>query len=205
MFRALYRALGPQHWWPGKTRLEIIVGAILTQNTAWGNVEKAIANLREADILSVSGLRRVKKRRLAGLIRPAGYFNQKAIKLKAFVRFLDDEYGGNLRRMGREPAQRLRKKLLSVHGIGPETADSILLYAFGKRVFVVDAYTVRILSRHRMIDDGAPYAAVQRFMTERLPRSARLYNEFHALLVRAGKEFCRKIPLCGECPLRIFL
>lgn len=205
MYHTLYESLGPQHWWPGDTPLEIIVGAILTQNTAWGNVERAIAQLKKAQLLSIRGLRGVDRRRLARLIRPAGYFNQKAIKLKAFIEFLDREYLGNLKRMMREPHIRLRRKLREVHGVGPETADSILLYACGRPVFVVDAYTVRILSRHGLIKADLPYEEVQHYLTERLPRSANLYNEYHALLVRLGKEFCRKVPRCEECPLKVYL
>ena len=204
MYRELHTAFGPQHWWPGETPIEIIVGAILTQNTAWGNVERAIDNLKAARLLSVSGLRRVARHRLARMIRPSGYFNQKAIKLKAFINFLDVEYGGSLKRMGKERTPSLRRKLLGVHGIGPETADSILLYAFGRRVFVVDAYTVRILSRHHLIAERASYDKIQRYLTGRLPRSTRLYNEYHALFVHAGKEFCRRKPRCGECPLKRF-
>ncbi|MDD5555940.1 MAG: endonuclease III domain-containing protein [bacterium] len=202
IYRTLYGAFGPQHWWPGETPLEVIAGAILTQNTAWGNVEKAIENLRRAGLLSAAGLRRATGRRLAALVRPAGYFNQKAGRLKAFIAHLDRAHGGSLARMGRVPAAALREELLAVRGIGPETADSILLYAFGKRAFVVDAYTVRILGRHGLIRAGASYGEVRRFLEERVPARARLYNEFHALLVRAGKEFCRTRPRCDGCPLR---
>lgn len=205
IYRALYRALGPQHWWPGETRLEVIIGAILTQNTAWGNVEKAITNLRNARLLSVTGLRRVRRRTLAALVRPAGYFNQKAVKLKAFISFLDKNYGGSLARMGRTPVTRLREELLNVHGIGPETADSILLYAFKKPSFVVDAYTVRILGRHSLVPVDVSYHEVQRFIAGGVAESVRLYNEFHALIVRLGKDFCRKKPRCDACPLRQFL
>ncbi len=201
MYEELFKASGPQHWWPGETPFEVITGAILTQNTAWGNVEQAIGNLKRARLLSVKRLAGVSRRRLARLIRPSGYFNQKAVKLRAFLNLLREEYGGSLRRMGRERTPALRRKLLAVHGIGPETADSILLYAFGRAAFVVDAYTTRILSRHNLIPADAPYHEVQRFMTGRIPRSARLYNEFHALIVRAGKEFCRKAPRCAQCPL----
>ena len=204
IYHELFRTFGPQRWWPGETPLEVIVGAILTQNTAWGNVERAIANLKKARLLSVEGLAGAPRRTLARLIRPSGYFNQKAVKLGAFIDFLRDEYGGSLRRMARERTPALRRKLLAVHGIGPETADSILLYAFGRRVFVVDAYTARLFSRHGCVEARTPYAEIQRYLMERVPRSVRLYNEFHALIVRAGKEFCGKIPRCVECPLRHF-
>lgn len=203
MYRELFRTFGPQHWWPGETPLEVIVGAILTQNTAWGNVERAIRNLKKARLLSVKGLAGVPRRTLARLVRPSGYFNQKAITLRAFIDFLRDEYSGSLCRMARERTPALRRKLLAVHGIGPETADSILLYAFGRRVFVVDAYTVRIFSRHNFVPEDASYHEVQRFIAGNIPKSVRLYNEFHALIVRAGKEFCRTTPRCDICPLKI--
>lgn len=203
IYDALFKAFGPQRWWPGETPIEVIVGAILTQNTAWGNVERAIANLKAARLLSVAGLTSAPQQRIAQLVRPSGYFNQKAVKLKAFTDFLSGEFGGSLDRMARERTQSLRRKLLDVHGIGPETADSILLYAFGKRVFVVDAYTIRILSRHNLIPENTPYHEAQRFITARVPKSARLYNEFHALIVRLGKDFCRKTPRCESCPLRL--
>lgn len=202
IYRKLRRRFGPQGWWPGETPFEVIVGAILTQNTAWGNVAVAIANLKKARLLSARGLTRVPRAHLARLIRPSGYFNQKAVKLKAFMAFLNRGYGGSLARMGREPTASLRGKLLAVHGIGPETADSILLYAFDRPVFVVDAYTVYVLSRHGLISPGARYDEVQRYLTARVPGSARIYNEYHALFVRVGKEFCGKRPRCGGCPLK---
>ena len=195
------RRFGPQGWWPGETPFEVIVGAILTQGTAWANVERAIANLKAARLLSVRGLGRVPRGRLARLIRPSGYFNQKAVKLKAFMAFMRREYGGGLAAMGREPTAPLRAKLLAVHGIGPETADSILLYAFGRPAFVVDAYTVRVLSRHGLLPPGAGYGEAQRYLVSRLPRDARLFNEFHALFVRVGKEYCGRRPRCAGCPL----
>jgi endonuclease-3 related protein len=201
IYRRLYTAFGPQHWWPGDSPLEIIIGAILTQNTAWGNVERAIGNLKKARLLSAKGLRGVHRRRLARCIRSAGYFNQKAIKLKAFLKFLDGEYGGSLKKMIQEPAHILRRKLLGVHGIGPETADSILLYACERPVFVVDAYTARILVRHGFIGADWSYEKIQNHLTAVLPRRASLYNEYHALLVRLGKDYCRKNPRCGDCPL----
>lgn len=205
IYGALFDAFGPQHWWPGETPFEVIVGAILTQNTAWGNVERAIANLKSAGLLSVDGLSRAPRRKIARLVRPSGYFNQKAVKLKAFIDFLHNGYGGSLDRMARERTPMLRRRLLDVHGIGPETADSILLYAFGRPVFVVDAYTKRIFGRHGLIPEDTPYHDVQRFITARVPKSVRLYNEFHALIVRLGKDFCRKTPKCEQCPLRRFL
>lgn len=205
-YLAMSDALGPMRWWPAGSPFEVIVGAILTQNTAWTNVERAIANLRRERLLTLKGIERTSNQRLAKLIRSSGYFRQKAIKLKAFVRFLQDEYGGSLKRMFVTPTEDLRKKLLAVHGIGPETADSILLYAGMHRVFVVDAYTRRILSRHGLANGKEDYDEIRVMFEDRLPRDVQLYNEFHALIVNTGKKWCRtKIPLCTECPLAKFL
>lgn len=204
LYNRLFRALGPQHWWPGETPLEIAVGAILTQNTAWSNVEKAISNLKSAGCLNFKKLSERSAADLARLIRPAGYFNIKAKRLKTFIRWVDETYG-SLDKMFERPADKLREELLSVNGIGPETADSILLYAGGKPVFVIDAYTKRIFSRHFLMSADDDYAAYQKLMMTRLPSDPRLYNEYHALIVIAGKEFCRKRnPLCTECPLNGF-
>jgi len=184
----------------------VIVGAILTQSTAWGNVEKAIANLRAAQLLTPSAMLRVRTQRLAMLVRPSGYFRQKAKKLKAFVRFLHAGYGGSLKRMFRTPTSELRERLLSVHGIGPETADSILLYAGNHPVFVVDAYTHRIFGRHGITDGKPDYEKVRAFIETSIPPQAELFNEFHALIVNTGKNWCRKkAPRCEECPLRPLL
>jgi len=205
-YEMLSGALGPMHWWPAQTPFEVIVGAILTQSTAWGNVERAIANLRAARMLTASAMLHAPAARLAELVRPSGYFRQKAKKLKAFVRFLQNEYGGSLKRMFQTPTLELREKLLSVHGIGPETADSILLYAGNHPVFVVDAYTHRILGRHGITDGKPEYEKVRAFIEISIPREAGLYNEFHALIVNAGKNWCRKsAPRCQECPLRTLL
>lgn len=205
-FRALHSALGPQHWWPARTRFEVILGAILTQNTAWVNVERAIANLRRNRLLTPRAIERVPAPRLAQLIRSSGYFRQKAKKLKAFVRFLREEHGGSLARMFRTPTQQLREKLLAVHGIGPETADSILLYAGKHPVFVVDAYTKRIFSRHGLVSEKVGYEEMRETLERTLPRDAALYSEFHALLVQVGKNWCRPTaPHCDACPLGPFL
>lgn len=205
-YQALHAALGPQHWWPGRTRFEVIVGAILTQNTAWVNVVPAIRNLRRERLLSAAGIERVPSARLARLIRSSGYFRQKARKLKAFVVFLRRSYEGSLARMFRTPTAELREKLLAVHGIGPETADSILLYAGGHSVFVVDAYTKRILDRHALLPARADYEDIRQAFETNLPSDAALYNEFHALLVNTGKNWCRpRAPRCDSCPLRGFL
>jgi endonuclease-3 related protein len=201
-YEAMSGALGPMRWWPAKTPFEVIVGAILTQSTAWGNVERAIANLREAKLLTPSAILRVRTSRLAVLIRPSGYFRQKAKKLKAFVRFLHTQYGGSLRRMFLTPTPELREKLLSIHGIGPETADSILLYAGNHAVFVVDAYTHRIFGRHGITNGKPAYEEVRALIETSIPRQAELFNEFHALIVNTGKNWCRKsVPRCEKCPL----
>lgn len=215
-YHSLFATLGPQHWWPSSKSggpFEVIVGAILTQSTAWTNVEKAIANLRRARMLTPRAIERIPLPRLARLIRPSGYFRQKANKLKAFVRFLRHDYGGSLARMFRTPTAELREKLLAVHGIGPETADSILLYAGAHPVFVVDAYTRRILLRHSIIAEkptrllpGSSYEEMRILFESSLPRDPHLFNEFHALLVHVGKHFCRPHePRCHACPLRDFL
>ena len=205
-FQTLHSALGPQHWWPARTKFEVILGAILTQNTAWVNVERAIANLRRERLLTPRAIERAPAPRLARLIRSSGYFRQKTKKLKAFVRFLRVEFGGSLARMFRTPTAQLRARLLAVHGVGPETADSILLYAGEHPVFVVDAYTRRILSRHGLASEKAGYEVIREFFESRLPRDSALFSEYHALLVQVGKNWCRpSAPRCETCPLRPFL
>jgi endonuclease-3 related protein len=205
-YSALLGALGPQHWWPGRTQFEVIVGAILTQNTAWVNVERAIRNLRRERLLTPRAIERVPRARLGRLIRSSGYFRQKAAKLKAFVAFLREEYRGSLARMFGTPTVELRAKLLAVHGIGPETADSILLYAGNHPVFVVDAYTRRILARHAIASDKATYDEIAQVFSRSVPRDAALFNEYHALLVNVGKHWCRaRAPRCDSCPLGPFL
>jgi endonuclease-3 related protein len=205
-YNSMFTAFGPQHWWPGKTQFEVIVGAILTQNTSWTNVERAISNLRNAGLLSPLAIEEAPLRRLERMIRSSGYFRQKARKLKAFCKFLRGEFGGSLKRMFETPTIVLREKLLGVFGIGPETADSILLYAGDHPVFVVDAYTKRMLTRHGWIHEKAKYEDV-RWMFERdFPGDVKRFNEFHALIVNTGKNFCRTHdPLCGECPLGRYL
>jgi endonuclease-3 related protein len=202
----LFAAHGPQHWWPGRTPFEVIVGAILVQNTAWTNVASAIENLRREKLLTARAIESVSTPRLARLIRSSGYFRQKGKKLKAFVRFLRQQYQGSLAKMFRAPSSILREQLLSVHGIGPETADSILLYAGHHPVFVVDAYTRRILERHGLAHPKLGYEQVRQLFERSLSPDAALYNEFHALIVRTGKHFCRpREPRCGECPLKSLL
>jgi endonuclease-3 related protein len=176
-YRALYRAWGPQHWWPADTRFEVIVGAYLTQNTAWTNVERALANLRAAGLLNIDGIRRVKLSRLERLIQPSGYFRQKATRLKTFVAFLDKEHGASLDRLFSQATDKLREELLSLDGVGPETADSILLYAGNHPVFVVDAYTRRILARHEILPDKADYEDVRKLMERALAPLALEHGE----------------------------
>jgi endonuclease-3 related protein len=204
-YRRLLKAYGPQHWWPADSRFEIMIGAILTQNTAWNNVERAVANLKREGLMTSGALDRVSLSRLAKMIRPSGYFRVKAGRIKAFVRFLIQQYGGDLKRMMSEPASILRSKLLSVKGIGPETADSILLYAMEVPVFVIDTYTRRVLSRHRMTPSKVSYDSLQRYFMDRLQPRPDLYNEFHALLVKVGKEHCKPTPACQGCPLKVYL
>ena len=202
LYEELYRSFGPQHWWPARTRFEIVIGTILTQNTAWSNVEKAIANLRKEKLLSPLSLKNVKKKKLAALIRPAGYYNIKTERLKNFVNFLFKKYDGSLRKMFLRDTPRLKEELLSVKGIGMESADSILLYAGRKPIFVIDAYTKRVLSRHDIIDKDSDYESVQRLFMDNLPTDHRIFNEYHALLVRLAKDICRKKPRCHICPIK---
>jgi endonuclease-3 related protein len=201
IYQLLYDAFGPQHWWPGETPFEIMTGAILAQNTNWANVEKAIANLKSAGQMTPGALHRIDLTRLAELIRPAGYFNIKAKRLKNFVNWLFENYNGELIDLESIDTDRLRTELLAIKGVGRETADSILLYALGRPVFVVDAYTARITLRHELIEPGADYEQLRELFESNLPEDVRFYNEYHALLVRAGKEFCRPKAKCHGCPL----
>lgn len=234
-YSALYSRWGPQNWWPAQSRLEVIVGAYLTQNTNWSNVERAIANLRRERVLSLRALRQIPLRQLEKLIRSSGYFRQKAKKLKVFVRFLDSRYSGSLDRLFAQPTNKLREELLALNGVGSETADSILLYAGNHPVFVVDAYTRRVLERHGHISKKTAYEEIRALlenavasstpgtldwqrsgsdprhpvsrMSRRGSRSdlAQHYNEWHALIVRVGNQYCRSTPKCEQCPLREFL
>ncbi len=201
-YSSLLAAFGPQHWWPGETPFEVIVGAILTQNTSWTNVERAIANLRGAGLLSPAAIEQAPRPRLERLIRSSGYFRQKGRKLKAFCAYLRRGYGGSLERMFETPTATLRQELLGVFGIGPETADSILLYAGRHPVFVVDAYTRRMLMRHGWASEESDYEEIRALFEDRFPGDIARFNEFHALIVNAGKNFCRPArPDCGRCPL----
>ncbi|MBI3581206.1 MAG: hypothetical protein HY098_03885 [Nitrospinae bacterium] len=202
VYRALSRGFGPQRWWPAKTPLEVCVGAVLTQNASWQNVERAISNIRRAGALSLGRLTEMPEGELADLIRPSGYFRLKAKRLKHLLEFLSDGGGArwrlNLRRM---PLDAARERLLGVHGVGPETADSILLYAADMPSFVVDKYTLRVGARCGWFPHGTKYEAARSWFVRTLPSDAGLYNEFHALMVRLGSQCCKTKPVCGECPI----
>jgi endonuclease-3 related protein len=201
LYNTLYQAFGPRDWWPGDSPFEVAVGAILTQNTAWRNVEKAIGNLKTSGLLSPHTLQHLPAGDLAALIRPAGYYNIKARRLKHFVNFLYTETGGDLEGLLAEDLDTLRDKLLSINGIGPETADSILLYAGNHATFVVDAYTKRILSRHGLLPEEVSYDEVRSFFMDCLEPDAAMFNEYHALLVCLGHSFClKRNPKCSACP-----
>ena len=203
-YQLLLKRFGPQGWWPGRTRFEIAVGAILTQNTAWTNVEKAIRNLRNTGALSFRGMRGISNQKLAAAIRPSGYFNQKTAKLRAFLAWLEEHGGrsGSLKRALTGPLELVRDSLLTVKGIGPETADSILLYAGERNTFVIDAYTRRVLERHGLAGGGENYESLRELFEQSLPPDTAIYNEYHALFVRLCKEHCsRRNPKCKDCPL----
>lgn len=197
LYHRLFDAYGPQHWWPGDTPFEVMVGAVLTQNTAWTNVEKAIANLKQAGKLELLPMGRMRLQRLAGLIRPAGYFNVKARRLKHLCRWLT--FNGGIKRLSRRPTPELRESLLEVHGIGPETADDILLYAFQRPVFVIDAYTRRLLQRLKMIRGNEDYETLRGYIETALAPDTSLFNEYHALIVRHAKEKCLGNGDCIHC------
>jgi len=202
IYGRLDAAYGDQRWWPGETPFEVAVGAILTQNTAWPNVERAIANLKEAGLLEPAKLAALPAQAVAPFIKPAGYYNVKAGRLRRFLDFLFEEYGGDVAAMAQETLVTVRPKLLAVRGVGPETADSILLYACGLPTFVVDAYTYRVLRRHGLAQDAATYDELKELFESNLEADVRLYKQYHALLVRVGRERCRRRePLCEGCPL----
>ncbi len=202
IFSRLYSAFGAQHWWPADSAFEVIVGAILTQNTSWSNVEKAITALKEKKLLSPQKLYRLKPKQLATLIRSAGYYNIKAARLKSFLKFFFENHAAEIKSMAKTDLTVLRKQLLAVNGIGQETADSILLYALNKPIFVVDAYTKRIFSRHGLIKEETEYLQVQDIFMRNLKKDAKLFNEYHALLVKLAKDYCHKQnPKCEICPL----
>lgn len=209
MHDRLVSAYGPQFWWPAETAFEVILGAYLTQNTAWKAVERSLENLRAAGALSISGLRAISEERLRELIRPSGFITRKAPALKAFVAMLDEEFGGSLKRLAAAPTEEVRRRLLSLPGVGEETADAILLYALGHAVPVADEYLRRIAERHRLVDSGArrPRYEVLTDLTRRAfsddaaKSHALLFNEFHALTVAVGKAHCGRVPKCEGCPL----
>ena len=201
IYQLMFDRFGEQHWWPGDSRFEIIVGAILTQNTNWANVEKAITNLKNADALCPEKLYKMETDTLAGLIKPAGYFNLKAGRLRNFLTWLFENYDGQVDAVENLSVWDLREQLLSIKGIGPETADSISLYAYGKGVFVVDTYASRVMVRHGMIEPEAGYEQIREFMEAALNSDVKLFKEFHALLVQVGKNYCKPKAKCIGCPL----
>lgn len=209
-YRSLYSHFGPQHWWPANSKFEVVVGAILTQNTNWQNVERAIKNLKKEKLLTARAIDQVHLSTLKKAIRPAGFFNQKSVRLKIFTNHLKENHNFSLTKMFSQDISPLREELLSLKGIGPETADSIILYGAEKPIFVVDAYTRRILSRHNVVNEAADYGTIQKVFEKNLTGSYRgnveVYNEYHALIVRTAKEFCKaKEPNCEGCPLEKFL
>ena len=205
IYNRLVEAYGPQHWWPEGSVLEVMVGAVLTQNTNWQGVEKAIANLNKNGLLSLDKLHHRPIEELAEFIKPAGYFNLKARRLKNLIGMVAEAYGGDLNAMGQMETAQLRQELLSVNGVGPETADSILLYAFHRPIFVVDTYTYRVTSRHGLIEEEVNYQALQDLFMHHLPLDVEMFNEYHALLVRVGKLHCKRKARCEGCPLEPLL
>jgi len=202
IYKILFHSFGPQKWWPAQTPFEVMVGAILVQNTNWNNTKRAIDQIKSRHLLTPKKLSTLRLKTLASLIRPAGYFNVKAKRLKNFLAFFVDRYGAQVRKMKARDCKQLRRELLDVNGIGEETADSMLLYALNKPFFVVDAYTRRIFSRHSLIKKDASYQEIQAMLMAHLGKDVSLFNEYHALIVRLAKEFCRTKPLCEQCPLK---
>ena len=206
IYEKLFATFGPQGWWPASSPFEVAIGAILTQNTNWKNVEKAINNLKKHCLLSPKKLKEIDEKKFSMMIKSAGYYNQKAKKIKEFVKFLIENYNGKMEEMKKENPEDLREKLLSIKGIGRESADSILLYALDMPVFVVDAYTYRIMLRHGLIYEDITYDELKELFEKNLPHDVKIFNEYHALLVKVGKEFCKKsVPKCNGCPLEEFL
>ncbi len=201
IYHQLMAHYGPQYWWPAQEPFEVIVGAILTQSAAWGNVEKAIANLKSAKALSPQALRRLPASELARLVHPCGYYNAKALKLKSLAHWLGEYYGDDLKKLLASDTCHLRQQLLSIHGIGQETADSIILYAANKPIFVIDAYTRRIITRIGLAPSSDSYTAYQALFMDNLPADTQIFNEYHALLVCLAKNICRSRPLCRQCCL----
>jgi endonuclease-3 related protein len=205
-FRKLKSFYGPQRgWWPGESRFEVMIGAVLVQHANWRNAEKALHNLKLFRLLSPEKLRELDEETLQEAIRPAGQFRQKARRLKALVGWLCDRYDGDMDRARRAPVSRLREELMELPGIGPETCDTILLFALDLPEFVVDTYTYRVLSRHHLAPEETSYEEMQALFHENLPRDPEPFKEYHALLVEVGKEFCRPEPKCDRCPLKLYL
>lgn len=204
-FDALFRHYGKQHWWPAKTRLEIMLGAILTQNTAWANVDLALSNLRKADALTFQALEESSREQIAEWIRPSGFFNQKSGYIKAMIEMIRDRFDGSLDNLFSLETRELREELLSWKGFGKETADSVILYAANKPAFVVDAYTKRICTRHEWVNEKVKYDDLAKLFTDHLPEDTQLFNEYHALIVQVCKEHCNTKPKCEGCPLEPFL
>ncbi len=202
IYENLFKSFGKQYWWPGDTDFEIVIGAILTQNTNWTNVEKAIKNLKDAKVFTPEKLYEIDIDDLAQLIKPSGYFNVKAKRLKHFIEWLFLNYNGSLSKLFKLDYPTLRGQLLSVNGIGKETADSIILYAAEKPTFVVDAYTKRVLVGHGLITEDYDYDAIKALFEDNLPKEVPLYNEYHALIVMVGKYYCKPKMQCEECPLK---
>jgi len=201
-FESLLSYYGRQQWWPAENAFEVVIGAILTQNTVWTNVEKAIINLKTHRVLSPEKLEEIKEETLASLIKPTGFFNQKAKRIKTFLAFLNDKYNNSIERMAQVNFEVIRSELLAINGIGAETADSVLLYACNKPTFVVDAYTKRIFSRIGYIIESMSYEELKQWIETRIPKNVPLFNEFHALLVTHGKQYCKTKPRCLECPVK---
>ena len=212
MYEAMRLHFGLRKWWPCREpsstpagKLEICIGAILTQNTNWSNVEKALENLRAVGLMTVSQLNVKRCDSLGKIIKPAGYYNVKAKRLKNFIRFVSDEFDGDITAFLNRPTDKLRTDLLSINGIGPETADSIILYAADKPIFVIDAYTKRIFLRHKLIEEPIDYETLRHFCQTNIPKSVKLWNDYHAQLVAVGANFCKPTPRCDSCPLQKFL
>jgi endonuclease-3 related protein len=204
IYHTLLAAFGPRHWWPAKTSEEVIFGAILAQNTTWKNAKRAIEELKNAGKLSFEAIKKMNEKKLGKLVSPARFFNQKAKALKVFADYFGNKYNFNIKKIKKLPLANLREELLNLYRIGPETADSILLYALKKPIFVIDAYTKRIFSQHGFMKIDDSYAAYQNFFMNNLPHDVQLYNEFHALIVHTGYLYCKPKPLCEECPLSNF-
>jgi len=202
IYKKLLSAIGPRHWWPADSPFEVIIGAILTQNTSWKNVEKSIEALKEKNLLDPIRIYSLDEKHLAKIIKSSGFFNLKAKRIKNFMEFLFEHHQGRLKKMFSENAHSLRETFLKINGIGPETADSILLYAGEKPFFVVDAYTKRILLRHNLISKTAGYDEIQELFMKNLKNDVHIFNEYHALLVYIGKYFCKRVPLCEKCPMQ---